>query len=413
MSSSATSDGGDTAAHLPRGLLQNRGQFLLRSVEAPLKSKFGQPSWRLKNCVVEAWVTRTGGMLAPVTFHLGDGRAVQPFAIAPWAREKLSPGTPALLRVLRGDFFCAPFGGNGTAWRGERHPPHGEPANRDWTLVAATRDREATSLHLRIACKVRRGVIDKRLTLRAGHSAIYCEHTLSGFSGSMALGTHPCVRVPGPEGAARVSVGGWAWGQVLPDAFENPADGGYSSLKPGARFDSLSVVPLAIGGGADLSRYPARSGFEDLVMLMGKPGRSLGWSAVTFPRERWVFLQLKNPEVLRHTVLWHSNGGRHYAPWNGRHRGVLGLEETTSYFHLGQAESARPNALSRAGYPTAVALSPEKPLRVAHIFAVAAIPRGFDIVADVQAVAGGIVITAGNGRIAKMPLDTGFLRDAG
>jgi hypothetical protein len=145
-------------------------------------------------------------------------------------------------------------------------------------------------------------------------------------------------------------------------------------------------------------------------MLMGKPSRTFGWSAVTFPQERWVFLQLKNPAVLRHTVLWHSNGGRHYAPWSGRHRGVLGLEETTSYFHLGQAESAQPNALNRAGFPTAVMLSPKKPLRVAYIFAVAAIPRGFDIVADVQPAPGGIVITAANGRIAKMALDTAFLR---
>lgn len=379
-------------------------------MDAPLKSKSGQPSWRLKHGAVDAWITRTGGMLAPAAFRLSNGRTVQPFAIAPWACEKLPPATPPLLRGLRGDFFCAPFGGNGTAWRGECHPPHGESANRDWALVDSSRDRSAATLHLRLTCQVRRGMIDKRITLRAGHTAVYCEHTLSGFRGPMALGTHPCLNLAGPEGSARISAGGWQWGHVLPVPFEDPAGGGYSSLKPGARFHSLASVPLAQGGMADLSRYPARAGFEDLVMLMGTPGRTLGWSAVTFPRQHWVFLQLKNPEVLRHTVLWHSNGGRHYAPWSGRHRGVLGLEETTSYFHLGQAESARPNALSRAGLPTTVSLSPRTPLRVAHIFAVAAIPRGFDVVADVQPSADGIVITAANGRVARMPLDVDFLR---
>ncbi|HEX2852196.1 MAG TPA: hypothetical protein VHO24_03080 [Opitutaceae bacterium] len=380
-------------------------------MDAPLKSKFGQPSWRLKNRNVEAWITRTGGMLAPATFRLPDGRKVQPFAIAPWAHEKLSADTPPLLQALRGDFFCAPFGGNGTSWRGEKHPPHGEPANANWALVAATREHDASSLHLRLVTQVRRGTIDKRLTLQPGHSAIYCEHTLIGFRGPMSIGTHPCLRVPGPEGSARVSAGGWEWGQVLPVPFENPAAGGYSALRSGAKFRSLSSVPRANGGNADLSRYPAREGFEDLVMLMGKSGRSLGWSAVTFPRERWVFLQLKNPEVLRHTVLWHSNGGRHYAPWNGRHRGVLGLEETTSYFHLGLAESARSNAVNRAGYPTSVKLSPKKPLRVAHIFAVAAIPRGFDIVADVRAAPGGIAITSASGRSTAIPLDVEFLSE--
>lgn len=349
-------------------------------------------------------------MLAPVTFRLPDGRTVQPFAPPPWAREKLPSATPPLLRVLRGDFFCAPFGGNATSWGRECHPPHGEPANANWRLISVTRANRATTLHAQLSCAVRRGTIDKRLTLRAGHSAIYCEHTLTGFSGPMSLGTHPCVHVPGPEGAACVSVGGWSWGQVFPGAFENPAGGGYSALKPGAKFRSLRTVPLASGGKTDLSRFPARAGFEDLVMLIGKPGRTLGWSAVTFPQERWVFLQLKNPEVLRHTILWHSNGGRHYSPWNGRHRGVLGLEETTSYFHLGLAESAQANPLNRAGHPTAVTLSPKKPLRVAHVFMVAAIPRGFDIVAEVQPTPDGIVIISGNGRTVRAPLDVGFLR---
>lgn len=385
---------------------------MLRGVDAPLQSKLGQPSWRLKNSHVDAWIAQTGGMLAPATFRLGDGRTVQPFAVAPWARENLAPGTPPLLQALRGDFFCAPFGGNSASWRGERHPPHGESANAPWTLFASTRNRDTTELRLRLECKIRRGTIEKRVALRRGHNAIYCEHVLTGFRGPMSLGTHPCLHVPGAEDAARVSVGGWEWGQVLPVPFEDPASGGYSSLKAGARFESLTAVPLANGGVADLSRYPARSGFEDLVMLMGKPERSLGWSALTFPKERWVFLQLKNPEVLPHTVLWHSNGGRHYPPWNGRHRRVIGIEETTSYFHLGLAESARRNAVSDEGFPTAVALSRRKPLRVAHIFVVAAIPRGFDVVADVLVGTGGVTLIAGNGLTATAAVDHEFLHAA-
>ena len=380
-------------------------------MDSPLKSKSGQLSWRLKNPSVDAWITRTGGMLAPATFRLPNGRNVQPFAIAPWVGEKLPRGTPPLIRTLRGDFLGAPFGGNGTPWRGERHPPHGESSNADWALEEAARGRDETTFRLRLDCNVRRGTIEKRVTLRRGQTAIYCEHTLSGFTGPMSLGTHPCLRMPEREGSGRVSVGGWEWGQVVPLPFESPESGGYSTLKTGARFESLAAVPLAGGGVADLSRYPARAGFDDLVMLMGKPGRSLGWSAVTFPDEGWVFLQLKNPEVLRHTLLWHSNGGRHYAPWNGRHRRVLGLEETTSYFAYGLAESARPNALSRAGYPTTVTLSKQKPLRVAHILAVAAIPRGFDVVAEVEQVDGGVVLTAESGKTARVAVDLGFLRE--
>ena len=57
-------------------------------------------------------------MMAPATFNLPGGRTVQPFAVAPWAGEKIDAGLPPLLHALRGDFFCAPFGGNGVAWRG-------------------------------------------------------------------------------------------------------------------------------------------------------------------------------------------------------------------------------------------------------------------------------------------------------
>jgi len=379
-------------------------------MQSPLVSHLGQPSWILKNPSVDARITRTGGMLGPVRFRLPDGRQVSPLAVAPWAGEKLPAGLPPLLEALRGDFFCAPFGGNGTPHRGESHPPHGESANGDWTLDETIAAGDACTLHAHLMTKVRRGRIDKRLTVREGHTAVYCEHFLQGFTGSMPIGTHPCVQFPDVEGSGRVSVGGWRWGQVVPPPFEDPAAKGYSSLKPGARFRRLDRVPLATGGYADLTRYPARRGFEDIVMLMGDGRGDFSWSAVTFPDERYVFLQVKDPKVLHHTVLWHSNGGRHYAPWNGRHTGVLGMEEVTSYFHFGLSESMRSNPLSQLGLKTSLSLTGRRPRRVAHILAVVAIPRGFDRLATVRAVPGGAELIAENGRTARTALDLAFVQ---
>lgn len=376
-----------------------------RSISATVAT----PTWSLQNDVVNASITQVGGHLGPVAFRLAKGKTVSPLAVAPWTGEQLPDGLPPLLQTLRGDFFCAPFGGNGEPLRGERHPPHGESANSRWILGATTHAGDAVTLHAYLETKVRKGRIDKRLTLRTGHTAVYCEHVMQGYSGSMPIGTHPCLQFPDREGAGRISVGHWRWGQVLPVEFESPAAKGYSSLKPGAKFRSLSKVPLARGGFTDLSTYPARRGFEDLVMLMGDGKAPFGWSAVTFPEERFVLLQLKNPRVLRHTVLWISNGGRHYAPWNGRHVNVLGLEEVTSYFHLGLADSVRPNSLSKIGLPTSVTLSRRAPLRVATILAVVAIPAKFDIVADVRAIEGGVELIAGSGKRAQAPLDLGFV----
>src|SRR6185503_6373938 len=133
---------------------------------------------------------------------------------------------------------------------------------------------------------------------------------------------------------------------VSPLPLENPEPRGYSILKPGAKFVKLNRVPTMTGGFADLSQYPARRGFEDLVLLAAKQSGPFAWVAVTFPEERYVWFALRDPRVLRHTVLWHSNGGRHYAPWNGRHTNVLGIEDITGYFHYGLAPSARRNRLN-------------------------------------------------------------------
>jgi hypothetical protein len=131
---------------------------------------------------------------------------------------------------------------------------------------------------------------------------------------------------------------------------------------------------------------------------------------VTLPKAGYVFFAIKDPRVLRETVLWFSNGGRHYPPWNGRHVNVLGVEDVTAFFHLGLAESARANALNRQGAPTAVTLSPTRPLRVAHILALAAIPRGFDEVKSIVPARGGVKLTARSGRTVVAPLDLDFVR---
>jgi hypothetical protein len=130
--------------------------------------------------------------------------------------------------------------------------------------------------------------------------------------------------------------------------------------------------------------------------------------------EGYVWFSLKNPRILRSTVFWMSNGGRHYAPWNGRHRHAIGLEEVTSNFHLGLADSAKPNPLSRAGVETCVHLDSKKPLTVPYVMAVSAIPRGFDIVKNISASADGhsVTLTSRSGERITAPLNVAFVTEA-
>jgi len=167
----------------------------------------------------------------------------------------------------------------------------------------------------------------------------------------MPIGTHAMLKFPSK---GIVSISAFQEGRTLPIPFEGPD--GRTSLAVDAAFSSLDEVPLASGGVTSLRAYPARPGCEDLVMLLRDGKGDFGWSAVHFPAEGYVWFQLKNPSQLAHTVLWHSNGGRAYAPWNGRHESVLGIEEVTANFHLGIKASVESNALSARGFPTSVPL---------------------------------------------------------
>ncbi|HEY8965505.1 MAG TPA: hypothetical protein VIM58_03620 [Candidatus Methylacidiphilales bacterium] len=368
----------------------------------------GEPSWTVSSDRVAARVTRRGGHLGPVRFRLPQGE-IEPYSVAPWVGEKLPAGTPPLLRALRGDFFCAPFGGNGEAWRGEVHPPHGETANRAWRFDDLDEEGDRTALRLFLRSRVRPGRVTKEIALRRGETVLYCRHVLSGFSGPMCPGHHAMLRFPEAPGSGLVTTSPILHAQVLPVPFEDPARGGYSALRPGAAFTRLDRVPRADGGMADLGRYPARRGFEDLAMVVHEAAPDFAWTAVVFPKERYVWFALKDPRVLRSTVLWMSNGGRHYAPWNGRHTGVLGLEDVTAYFHLGLAASARPNPVNRLGHPTALRLDPERSLVVNYVMGVAAIPAGFDGVQAIDRDAKGIVLLSRSGRRARAALDPGFI----
>ena len=222
----------------------------------------------------------------------------------------------------------------------------------------------------------------------------------------MSLGHHAMLRFPDEGG--NLCTAPFLFGQVSPEPIESPEKRGYSLLETGATFSSLGSVKTNTGQIADLTRYPARRGYEDLVMLVTDPSVRMGWTAVTFPSKRFVWFALKDTSVLPNTVMWMSNGGRHYTPWNGRHVNVLGLEETNSYFHFGLSESAKANAISDRGWPTHAVLRADMPTTVNYIFDVAPIPEDVEMIDAIERSKNGIAIMSGKTCI-EVPLDLDFL----
>src|SRR5688500_17802998 len=171
---------------------------------AGLRNELGQSSWELASTQVRAFVTRTGGHVGPVTFRLGS-RKVEPFSVAPWWDEKLDASQPPVIRALRGDFFCMPFGGNASRYRGEQHPIHGEVANANWKFESLETIDDRATLHLSLRTRVRAARVDKRITLVRGHRAVYSQHVVSGASGPTCVGQHAMLKFPDEPGRDRKS----------------------------------------------------------------------------------------------------------------------------------------------------------------------------------------------------------------
>jgi hypothetical protein len=355
----------------------------------------GEPSYTLANRDVELAVTQRGGHLAPVRFRLGK-RWVEPYALAPWRPDGVDPSLPPVLKVLRGDYLCFPFGGG----KGIKDP-HGETANEAWNLAQAGSGRLVLDMQVKApACRIR-----KILSIREGHRAVYQEHRIEGLQGRFNFGHHAILEFP-EGGPFHVNVSPFRFGSVKPEPFSDPLQREYGALRTGAVFKSLEKVPLATGGSTDLTRYPARQGFEDLVMMVSRPG-DFAWTAATLDGYLWI--SLKDPRTLPSTLFWISNGGRHGEPWNGRHLRRLGLEEICGHF-CDNLDISRRDLLKARGIPTTTSFRAKeaKSIRVIHL--AHPVTRGFGRVEEIVRGPSGTDITVrGQGGTVKIPVDWSFL----
>ena len=310
-----------------------------------------------------------GAMLGPVTFRLPDGREVSPLHVAPWAEDPQAASMPGILRALRGDFACVPFGADRALdlagdWSPlsrpapERPgPPHGLSSNDVWKMqddglrltLEYPEDSPIALVERVILPDPAQPAIDMVLTLHIRRDCC------------LPIGLHPVFRLPdsgllidaGPNG-----------GMTFPGALET----GVSRLAPAARFASLAAVPLARGGTADLSRLPLPHSTEELVQLTDAGGRA----TLTWPGEGFRAHLTWDASHFPDLILWVSNRGRTAFPWNGRHQAV-GLEPVCAAFDLGTEISAGPNPLQTAGHPTVRSFRAGEVFTTRHRIAVEAV----------------------------------------
>lgn len=320
------------------------------------------------------------------------GQVITPLHRAPWTRAEVPANAPPHQLWLAGDFLAAPMGALDPDL-------HGLPANGDWQVVPSA----PGTLRAVLAGQVRGATVVKELSVTDDHPFVYQRHLFIGGSGSLPVANHAMVSVPN---GAKLSFSRKRWWETLAEPLETGQ--GRSCLAYPRRAEDAAEFPAADGGTVNLHRYPWGERHEDFAAGVEDPASPLGWTAVVRPKEGDLFLSLRNPAVLPMTMLWHSNGGRDYAPWNGRHTGCLGVEEGAALPMLGLSSKETPDPLTAAGQPGLVTLDPEGTVEVRHIIGAIAWPEG-QSVAGVMLDGDTLTITGDWGAERKVPLRGGWL----
>jgi hypothetical protein len=318
-----------------------------------------------------------------------DGpRVVDMLHTAPWLAEPALPGAPPHQARLAGDFFCAPFADASA----DGAPLHGWAANAHWTCVEST---GSTARHV-LDVPVMGAKLEKELALRDGHPFLYQRHVFTGGQGRIPVANHAMLSLP--EGAIiRTSSKRF---------FETP---GVAPEPDPARGRSLLRYPMrsetGVLGGMDVLTYPLGAGHEDFVTGVEAVGHALGWTAV-LRADGDLYLSLRDARALPLTMFWHSNGGRDYAPWSGRHVGVLGVEEGVGLALLGVSREQEPDSLTAAGQPVGLQLGRVADVR--HVTGCIHWPTRQPLV-DIRVSDGALRLTGDAGAVRDIAYDVAFL----
>ncbi len=329
--------------------------------------------------------------IAVQTGQVSDLRlnGVTPLHRAPWLDEpdvQSDESIPLIERRLQGDFFCAPFGKSDLI----DGPIHGPTANSAWEVVS----QSDAQVVLRLRATVMGAQIEKQVALNGG--ALLQTHRVRGGKGGLPVAHHPMIRM---EAGGRLSFSAKA-GAMTP---QEPLEPGRNWLRYPAQGTNLHAFPGAAGP-VDLTYYPTETGHEDFITLIEGKGATLGWTALARRAERDLIVIIKDPRALPVTMLWYSNGGRDYAPWNGRHRGVLGIEDGCTAGAAGHRAALGPNAISGYGVPTALALAPGRVHQTHHAIYAVSLAEPDAAVARVFVHNGTVMAALQSGR--NLPLGT-------
>lgn len=316
--------------------------------------------WTLRWAFGEVTVQALGGMVAPLTFRLGDGRSVSPLQVAPWGADN-DAQWPGVLRRLRGEWPCLPYGaskppaGLPKGWTGHAADDswdHGYTANHDWYLVSQT----ATEIQIAIDYPDQGPIecLQRTVRVRPNEAAIDVELTIHARQDAQVpLALHPTFKVP----VSGVHITSAQAARV--HTYPVPTEAGVSRLVPNTTGPSLDAMPITGGALQSYTALPLPYATEELMQME----QCQTPFVLHYPQDK-VDVQLRwDTSVLPDALIWISNAGRSHAPWSSRHY-ALGVEPMSGFFDLGRVvtpTSEHPLAANKG-----VALQAHMPLVVSY-----------------------------------------------
>lgn len=313
----------------------------------------------------EAIVDLNGGMLAqlyvkPKEDSTGESsKKIAIFHQAPWLKENYYQDKAGLMEHLSGEWACVPFGfvtQDSSLFLA--NAPHGLPCHSAWTVKELSEDKSKLTICYDYPSDNDLKHIER--TIELSEDKVYLSFTIvSKKDCSAPMGVHPVFPTKGMENELELEIAGD--GMV----YGIECEPNVSRLVTGAYFDSLSAVPLKeqyhnLDGNStvmDGTHLPKPYDTEEIIQMLHPNGE-----AILKYKNKGLKVTLSwDKELIPTCLLWISNYGRKFAPWNGENC-CLGIEPIAGAWDLAQQSVNNDNAIVKEGVPTTVSLKAGSPI---------------------------------------------------
>ncbi|MGJ8647533.1 MAG: hypothetical protein ACSHXJ_11575 [Marinomonas colpomeniae] len=317
---------------------------------------------------VSGKVSLLGAMVGPVEFLLSNNKVVQPFSTAPWANEEKSvneeknliENLPPILKNIGGEWPCVPFG----MPNAKRNLPlewlhnidcvepidesfmHGFSANHEWQDISNSLQEAELKIEYPLNHPVKK--LRRKISVTDNNQLEFELLVETEKPVELPIGLHGTFKLPNKPGKAKLIIDSFKNAYTYPVIVEP----NISILEPNQKIDDLEQVLRSDGCFEDMTTLPLENSTEELILL----DLSVGRIQLQNHDECYEVVFEWDIEQFPSCLLWYSNKGRDYYPWNKRFQ-AIGIEPIASAFDLGVVHSRNIfSPLQKAGIKTGFTL---------------------------------------------------------